>query len=283
MSASHMSDYETTAAASTTQASPRILIVADDLTGGNACGALFAEAGLRTITVTDTGPAGGVDISGLLDDFDAVVVNTDSRHLPTQQASELYTELIETAGAVDLVACRIDTTLRGNVGPAAAAAIAARFEADLDAERISLDDLFDRDYQAVHGTDPARYHTRFDGYADQVLPAIQEPLLTRDPALVYAIAITPDGYVPTHNNVFNQPLTGDPAVDHIHSRSKRIFNDRTGARCGSHERNLLLQTYSRDTGELMHDLSVPIHVRGRHWGGVRLGYRPRPDEDQAPR
>ena len=126
MSASHMSDYETTAAASTTQASPRILIVADDLTGGNACGALFAEAGLRTITVTDTNPAGGVDISGLLDDFDAVVVNTDSRHLPTQQASELYTELIETSGAVDLVACRIDTTLRGNVGPAAAAAIAAR-------------------------------------------------------------------------------------------------------------------------------------------------------------
>ena len=29
------------------QNSPRILIVADDLTGGNACGALFAEAGLR--------------------------------------------------------------------------------------------------------------------------------------------------------------------------------------------------------------------------------------------
>ncbi len=126
MNASRMSDSETTAAASSTQASPRILIVADDLTGGNACGALFAEAGLRTITVTDTSPAGSVDISELLDDFDAVVVNTDSRHLPARQASELYTELIETAGAVDLVACRIDTTLRGNVGPAAAAAISAR-------------------------------------------------------------------------------------------------------------------------------------------------------------
>src|SRR5690606_4994084 len=98
-----------------------------------------------------------------------------------------------------------------------AAAIAARFEADLDAERISLDDLFDRDYQAVPGTDPARYHTRFDGYADQVLPAIQEPLLTRDPALVYAIAITPDGYVPTHNNVFNQPLTGVMAMAYTRS------------------------------------------------------------------
>lgn len=126
MSTFHLPDPGTTAASPSAQAKPRILIVADDLTGGNACGALFAEAGLRTITVTDTNPAGGVDISGLLDDFDAVVVNTDSRHLPAPQASELYTELIKTAGAVDLVACRIDTTLRGNVGPAAAAAVAAR-------------------------------------------------------------------------------------------------------------------------------------------------------------
>lgn len=121
-----MPDAGTTAASPSAQASPRILIVADDLTGGNACGALFAEAGLRTITVTGTSPAGSVDLGGLLDDFDAVVVNTDSRHLPPQQAGMVYSELIETAGAVDLVACRIDTTLRGNVGPAAAAAIAAR-------------------------------------------------------------------------------------------------------------------------------------------------------------
>src|SRR5690606_20444361 len=94
-----------------------------------------------------------------------------------------------------------------------AAALAARFEADLASGRLSMDDLFDRDYQAVAGTDPVRYHTRFDRYADQVLPAIQEPLLARDPALVYAIATTPDGYVPTHNQAFNQPPTGDPEVD----------------------------------------------------------------------
>lgn len=42
----------------------------------------------------------------------------------------------------------------------------------------------------------------------------------------------------------------------------------------SHEKTLLLQTYKRDTGEIMHDLSVPIRIKGRHWGGLRLGYRP---------
>lgn len=158
----------------------------------------------------------------------------------------------------------------------AAAAIARQFEEDLHAGRISEADLFDRDYQPIPGTQPQKYATRFDRYADQVLPALQEPLLKRHEGLVFAICTTPEGYVPTHNAEFNHPPSGNPAVDAARSRGKRLFNDRTGLRCGSHRQALLLQTYMRDTGELMHDLSVPILVNGRHWGGLRLGYRPEP-------
>ncbi len=152
--------------------------------------------------------------------------------------------------------------------------IAARFEADIEQSRISLDDLFDRTYLPIANTSPAKYQTRFDRYTDQVLPAIQEPLLARHEGLVFAIACTPQGYVPTHNQAFCQPLTGDPQQDTLHNRTKRKFDDRTGIRCGSHQQAVLLQTYTRDTGELMHDLSVPIMVKGRHWGGLRLGYKP---------
>ena len=157
-----------------------------------------------------------------------------------------------------------------------AAQIAAQFEADIQAGRISLSDLFDRHYQPIAGSQPIRYSTRFDRYADQVLPAIQEPLLSQHEGLGFAIACTPEGYVPTHNNAFNHPPSGNPEVDRLKSRSKRLFNDRTGIRCGSHQQPLLLQTYMRDTGELMHDLSVPIMLQGRHWGGLRLGYKPEP-------
>ncbi|GAA1797076.1 MULTISPECIES: four-carbon acid sugar kinase family protein [Brevibacterium] len=104
----------------------RILIIADDLTGGNACGALFAEAGLRTITVTSTSATETVDLDVLLDDYDAVVLNADSRHLPAATAAELTAQLVASAGNIDLVACRIDTTLRGNVGVSAEAALTAR-------------------------------------------------------------------------------------------------------------------------------------------------------------
>ncbi|XHF39942.1 methyl-accepting chemotaxis protein [Metapseudomonas boanensis] len=155
-----------------------------------------------------------------------------------------------------------------------AARISARFEEDIRLGRVSLDDLFDRQFKPVPNTYPQKYGTRFDRYTDQVLPDIQEPLLKGHEGMVFAITCTPEGYVPTHNLAFSQAPTGDPQRDMARSRSKRLFNDRTGLRCGSHQQPLLLQTYTRDTGELMHDLSVPIFVNGRHWGGLRLGYRP---------
>ena len=152
--------------------------------------------------------------------------------------------------------------------------IAAQFEADIDQNRISLEDLFDRSYQLIPKTSPSKFQTRFDRYTDQVLPSIQEPILPSHEGLVFAIACTQQGYVPTHNKVFSQPLTGDIKLDTVQNRTKRKFDDRTGIRCGSHQQPVLLQTYTRDTGELMHDLSVPIMVKGRHWGGLRLGYKP---------
>lgn len=155
-----------------------------------------------------------------------------------------------------------------------ASRIAAQFEADVQQNRISLDDLFNRSYTPIANSHPTKYHSRFDGYTDQVLPTIQEALLPRHEGLVFAIACTPQGYVPTHNKAFSQALTGDAQVDAVNNRTKRKFEDRTGIRCGSHQQAVLLQTYTRDTGELMHDLSVPIMVNGRHWGGLRLGYKP---------
>jgi methyl-accepting chemotaxis protein len=133
--------------------------------------------------------------------------------------------------------------------------------------------LFDRNYQAVPNTDPPKHTTAFDAFTDRVLPALQEKILEELPQLAYAGAVDDNGYFPTHNRKFSRRLTGDYQTDLVNNRTKRIFNDRTGTRCGANTRPFLLQTYKRDTGEVMHDLSVPIYVNGRHWGGFRIGYR----------
>lgn len=152
--------------------------------------------------------------------------------------------------------------------------VSAAFEQAISQGQISESALFDHTYTPVEGSNPQKHTTQFDQLTDKILPNIQEPALNSHEKLIYVIATDINGFVPTHNNQFAHALSGDYETDLVKSRSKRIFNDRTGARCGAHTDTMLLQTYKRDTGEIMHDLSVPIFVNGKHWGGVRIGYKP---------
>lgn len=154
----------------------------------------------------------------------------------------------------------------------AAGKVAACLEAAIQRGEIMLDDLFDENYRPIAGTKPVKYNTRFDALTDRLLPAIQEPLLEHNAGLIYAGAVDRKGYFPTHNKRFSQPLTGDEKVDMVRNRTKRIFDDPVGRRCGAHLQPFLIQTYRRDTGEVVHDISAPIQVCGRHWGGFRIGY-----------
>jgi len=155
----------------------------------------------------------------------------------------------------------------------AAQEVGRLFSASIASGRISRDALFDRHYKPVANTNPPKHTTRFDSFTDRVLPEIQEAVLAALPQLSYAGAVDNNGYFPTHNKKFSQPLTGNYDIDIVNNRTKRIFSDRTGSRCGSNTKPFLLQTYKRDTGEVMHDLSAPIYVDGKHWGGFRVGYR----------
>lgn len=147
------------------------------------------------------------------------------------------------------------------------------FESEIDKGNITQGQLFDRNYKEVPNTNPQKHVTQFDQFTDEVLPAIQEPLLEEFPEMIYAGAVDNNGYFPTHNNKFSHPMTGDYEEDIAKSRNKRIFNDPTGSRCGAHQETYLLQTYKRDTGEIMHDVSAPIYVHGQHWGGFRIGFK----------
>lgn len=159
------------------------------------------------------------------------------------------------------------------VAAEAAQQVSAVLERAVDSGRIGLDALFDETYVPIPGTDPVKYHTGFDALTDELLPAIQEPILTARPECVYAGAVDQRGYFPTHNKRYSLPLTGDRQVDMLNNRTKRIFDDPVGRRCGAHELEFLVQTYRRDTGEVLHDVSAPIYVKGRHWGGFRIGFR----------
>jgi methyl-accepting chemotaxis protein len=160
----------------------------------------------------------------------------------------------------------------------AAAQISKLLEDAVRTGSISVADLFDEHYRPLAGTNPPQVETRFVALADRLFPQVQEKLLELSPKVVYCIAVDRNGYVPTHNRKYCQPQrAGDVVWNTANSRYRRVFNDRTGLASARNRRPFLLQTYRRDMGGgrfvLMKEVSAPIQVEGRHWGGLRLAYQ----------
>ena len=195
-------------------------------------------------------------------------VNANTRNF--LKASETLAEITNECGAQTPDTPFIEAVQRG------AARLSEALEQALAQGRISLDDLFDEKYQPVPGSNPAQVMTRYVALTDELFPPVQEELLAFDAKVVFCAAVDRNGYLPTHNRKFSQPQGADPIWNAAHARNRRLFNDRTGLAAGRNTHRFLLQTYRRDMGGgqrvLMKDLSAPITVRGRHWGGLRLAY-----------
>lgn len=155
--------------------------------------------------------------------------------------------------------------------------ISSLFENAVRDGEISIDDLFDRNYLPIEGSDPQQFNTRFVELTDRLLSPLLEEFLQSNDRIVFCAAVDVNGFLPTHNKQFSfDQKPGEPDWNNSHCRNRRIFNDRTGLACGRNTRPLLLQSYRRDMGNgqyvLMYDCSAPIHVNDRHWGGFRTGY-----------
>ncbi len=153
--------------------------------------------------------------------------------------------------------------------------IGQAFENAVERGEISVEALFSRSYQPVSGSNPAQVIAPFTALTDRLLPPFQEAALSIDPRIVFCAAVDSNGYLPTHNRKFSHPQGRDPVWNAANSRNRRIFDDRVGLKAGRNTEAFLLQFYQRDMGgetQLITDVSAPIRVRGRHWGGLRLAY-----------
>ena len=133
--------------------------------------------------------------------------------------------------------------------------------------------IFDQQYKDIPGSNPKRFTTAYDGQCDAELTRMYDDLLHDVPGLTYSLSVDTNGYAPAHNGVFSNAPSGDPVIDLAKCRHKRIFNDPVGLKLAKNQKTSLFQTYVRDTGEILNDLSMPITINGRHWGAVRIGFK----------
>ncbi len=144
-------------------------------------------------------------------------------------------------------------------------------QALLERARRAGRDVFDRQYRRISGGEPARYHTAYDRHIDAELTRLLDAVLDAVPAGAYALLVDARGYAPAHNSRYSHEPTGDPQHDLARCRHKRIFDDPVGARLAANDGPMLFQTYPRDTGEIVNDISLPVFLGTEHWGAVRIG------------
>ncbi len=138
---------------------------------------------------------------------------------------------------------------------------------------ISEEDLWDRNYVEIPNTNPQKYKTRFTDFAKEHIQRIEDRYLESNKRFIFVVLVDENGYLPSHNTIYDKPLTGDYKKDLVGNRSMRIFNDPTGLAAARNTRPILLQPYPRDVGVLMYDISAPVYLNGKHWGGLRIGFK----------
>ena len=194
-------------------------------------------------------------------------------HLQAEGAPEAY------SSRVDALAASLDrqNRLRGERAIAAADEISAALEAAIRTGALTEAALFDVAYEAVPGTDPQQHLTAAVPALERLLPPIQERLLGIDESLAFCVAVDRNGYLPVHNRKYAQAQRpGEPAWNDANCRNRRIFDDRAGLMAARNTEPFLVQSYARDMGGrmvMMQEVDAPIHVAGRHWGGLRMAYR----------
>jgi len=149
----------------------------------------------------------------------------------------------------------------------------AEFERRLE-DLAARSDVWDMAYRDVPGSRPPKYDVGYQPAFAKVMTGLYDQWATRIPGTVYSLCNTMDGYLPAHLTQASQPATGNAEHDLRFSRDRRKMTDVGAQRANQSDADFLFQTYVRDTGEVLSDLSMPIHLHGRRWGTLRVGFAP---------
>lgn len=237
--------------------------------GRSFAGSIAGEAGQMRDAIADFSPT-----------FNALMATIEAQGQTVKEARSRVTALIQRSegmvqGLVESGGAGRDQPLIDAVKERAAR-ISALFENAVELHHIRMPDLFSTTYRDIPGTNPLQKMALFTRLTDRLLPPIQEEALGLDPRIVFCAAVDRNGYLPTHNLKFSQPQGRDPVWNTANCRNRRVFDDRVGLGAARSTAPFLMQIYRRDMGggkfAMMKDLSAPIMVHGKHWGGLRLAY-----------
>jgi methyl-accepting chemotaxis protein len=150
-------------------------------------------------------------------------------------------------------------------------------EAAIASGTLTMDDLFDTNYQPVPGSNPPRFTTRLTRWAEQHWqPIIEEMKARRPEAILSCVPTSREGFLPIHLKEFSRQPTGDLAHDTKYCRNGRILIGGIDDIAKASEQDYMMAVYRHEgdgkTFTTVRNVYVPLRINGRRWGDAEIAY-----------
>src|SRR5215208_1829833 len=107
----------------------------------------------------------------------------------------------------------------------AARLVMAAVDRAIDEGEVAFEDVFDRDYKIIEGTNPVQYRVGFNEAADLHVRPILDRIKGTDGRIIGSAIGDMNGYLPTHLSERSHPQGDDPVWNDAHCRNMRIMID----------------------------------------------------------
>lgn len=152
----------------------------------------------------------------------------------------------------------------------------AHTEAALARGEVSINALFDTDYQSVPGTNPPLFRTRLSDWADAEWRPFLDRAKASDPRVLAAACTDMNGFLPTHLTERSRRPNGDLRHDTQFCRNGRIMLEAIDRKAKASAAPYMMAVY-RQEGDgnayvVVRNVYVPLVIGGRRWGDFELAY-----------
>jgi methyl-accepting chemotaxis protein len=147
-------------------------------------------------------------------------------------------------------------------------------EAALKAGALSMDQLFDNNYQPIYGSNPERYTSRLSDWAKKHWQPFLDFVANEDERIYLNVCNDMNGFLPTHMSRYNKEPTGDYELDKVNCRNGLIFLEEIDVAAKESPDDYMMAVYCPSGMSVpVRNIYTPLSFEGRRWGSYELAYR----------
>ncbi len=136
--------------------------------------------------------------------------------------------------------------------------------------------LFDKNYVPIANSNPSRFRTMLNNWADDNWQKHLERTKSVSDAIISAVCSNREGHLPTHLIAFSQQPSGNVTHDTRHCRNGRIVLEGVDHIAKSSNQDYMMAVYRHEGDGAKHqtvrNVYVPLYFNGRRWGDFEIAY-----------